>query len=175
MDYGRFKYEQAKKERETKKQQHTSQLREVRMKAKIDKHDIDFKTRIAEKLLKRGDKVKVSVMFRGREITHPEIGRRLLDGVVSRLEPIASVEKTPSLEGRMMTAILAPDKKKIAAYERELKKQAAASGQQAESDELDEAELQDLENLDDDDDDETGEDAADLTEAAPSEEVRDTD
>jgi translation initiation factor IF-3 len=176
MDYGRFKYEQSKKDRETKKQQHTSQLREVRMKAKIDKHDIDFKTRIAEKLLLRGDKVKVSVMFRGREITHPEIGRRLLDGVVATLEPISAMEKSPSLEGRMMTTILAPDKKKIAARERELQKQAAESGVPVavEDDDIDLDELDDLvddDDLDEDEFDEEGE----TDEAASTEEVRDTE
>ena len=79
MDFGRYKYEQSKKEREAKKHQVNVQLREVRMKPKIDEHDIDFKTRTARKLLKQGDKVKVTVMFRGREITHPQIGKNLLD------------------------------------------------------------------------------------------------
>src|SRR5450830_1310667 len=78
MDFGRFKYEQSKKDREAKKHQVNVQLREVRMKPKIDDHDIDFKTRTAAKLLKQGDKVKVTVMFRGREITHPQIGKNLL-------------------------------------------------------------------------------------------------
>lgn len=118
MDFGRFKYEQAKKEREAKKHQVNSQLREVRMKPKIDDHDVDFKTRIAAKLLKQGDKVKLTVMFRGREITHPQIGKALLDRVSASLEEVALVEKDAMLEGRHMTVILAPDKKKIAARER---------------------------------------------------------
>ena len=79
LDYGKFKYEQAKKEREAHKHQRQVVVREVRFKPKIGAHDIDFKTRVIEKLLKGGDKVKVSVMFRGREITHPEIGRGLLE------------------------------------------------------------------------------------------------
>ncbi|HET7737719.1 MAG TPA: translation initiation factor IF-3, partial [Tepidiformaceae bacterium] len=85
MDFGRYKYEQAKKEREAKKHQVNSQLREVRMKPKIDDHDVDFKTRTAAKLLKQGDKVKLTVMFRGREITHPQIGKNLLDRVSNTL------------------------------------------------------------------------------------------
>ena len=118
MDFGRYKYEQAKKEREAKKHQQNVQLREVRMKPKIDEHDVDFKTRTAAKLLKQGDKVKVTVMFRGREITHPQIGKALLDRVQSRLDDIASLEKDAMLEGRHMTIILAPDKKKMAAKAR---------------------------------------------------------
>lgn len=118
MDFGRFKYEQSKKEREAKKHQQNVQLREVRMKPKIDDHDIDFKTRTAAKLLKQGDKVKVTVMFRGREITHPQIGKALLDRVTSSLESIAMIEKDAMLEGRHMTIILAPDKKKMAALAR---------------------------------------------------------
>ena len=115
MDFGRYKYEQAKKEREAKKHQVNVQLREVRMKPKIDDHDVDFKTRTAAKLLKQGDKVKVTVMFRGREITHPQIGKALLDRVQASLDDIASLEKDAMLEGRHMTIILAPDKKKMAA------------------------------------------------------------
>lgn len=118
MDFGRYKYEQSKKEREAKKHQVNVQLREVRMKPKIDDHDVDFKTRTAAKLLKQGDKVKVTVMFRGREITHPQIGKALLDRVQASLEDIASLEKDAMLEGRHMTIILAPDKKKMAAKAR---------------------------------------------------------
>jgi len=135
MDYGRYKYEQSKKDREARKHQQNVQLREVRMKPKIDEHDIDFKTRTAAKLLKQGDKVKVTVMFRGREITHPQIGKNLLDRVLRSLDAIALLEKDPSLEGRHMTMILAPDKKKIAAAKR-------AAAQSAAQPEADDAELE---------------------------------
>ncbi len=137
MDFGRNKNEQAKKEREAKKHQVNVQLREVRMKPKIDDHDVDFKTRTAAKLLKQGDKVKVTVMFRGREITHPQIGKALLDRVQASLEDIASLEKDAMLEGRHMTIILAPDKKKMAAKLRAA--QAAAGGVAVEEEEEDEA------------------------------------
>ncbi len=108
LDYGRFKYEQAKKEREAKKHQKNVLLREIRMKPKIDEHDVDFKARTAEKLLKEGDKVKITVMFRGREITHPQIGRDLLEQIYGRLKAVGSIEKPASMEGRHMTMIMVP-------------------------------------------------------------------
>ena len=108
LDYGKFKYEQSKKEREARKNQKTVLLREIRMRPKIDDHDIDFKTRTVEKLLKDGDKVKVTVMFRGREVTHPQIGRGLLDRVFEKVKDISQIEKPASLEGRNMTMILTP-------------------------------------------------------------------
>lgn len=141
MDFGRFKYEQSKKEREAKKHQVNVQLREVRMKPKIDDHDVDFKTRTAAKLLKQGDKVKVTVMFRGREITHPQIGKNLLDRVCGSLEDIALIEKDAMLEGRHMTIILAPDKKKMAAKARALAAAAAAGDAPAAEEEEEDADV----------------------------------
>lgn len=138
MDFGRFKYEQAKKDREAKKHQANVQLREIRMKPKIDEHDIDFKTRTAKKLLKGGDKVKVTVMFRGREITHPQIGKNLLDRVLKSLDEIATLERDAMLEGRHMTIIVAPDKKKIAAIQRAAEAAAAAAGKPIVDEEEDE-------------------------------------
>jgi translation initiation factor IF-3 len=108
LDYGKYKYEQSKKERDARKHQHHVVLREVRFKPKIDVHDVDFKARTAEKLLREGDKVKVSVMFRGRELTHPQIGRDLLDRVLDRLKEVATVERPPTMEGRFMSMILTP-------------------------------------------------------------------
>ena len=108
LDYGKFKYEQSKKERDARKHQHNVVLREIRMKPKIDDHDVDFKTRTVAKLLKEGDKVKVSVMFRGREVTHPQIGRALLDRIYERVKEVGAIEKAPSMEGRFMTMILVP-------------------------------------------------------------------
>jgi translation initiation factor IF-3 len=138
MDFGRYKYEQAKKDKEAKKHQVNMQLREVRMKPKIDDHDVDFKTRTAAKLLKQGDKVKVTVMFRGREITHPQIGKNLLERVLGSLENIALLEKDPMLEGRHMTMILAPDKRKMAALAK-ANAAAVAGGAAPEQEEEDEA------------------------------------
>ncbi len=108
LDYGKFKYEQSKKEREAHKHQKQVVLREVRFKPKIGAHDLAVKRRVVEGLLAGGDKVKVSVMFRGREITHPEIGRELLIGISTQLKEVALVERQPSMEGRFMNMYLAP-------------------------------------------------------------------
>jgi translation initiation factor IF-3 len=108
LDYGKFKYDQAKKERESRKGQHASVLREIRMRPKIDTHDLQMKARNAEKFLKGGDKVKVTVMFRGREMVHPEIGRAILDAVAEQLKEVSVIEKPPNMEGRFLSAILAP-------------------------------------------------------------------
>lgn len=111
MDYGKFKYQQAKRERDSRRGSKQTELREVRMKVKIDTHDREFKTRTARKLLLEGDKVKVSVMFRAREITHPEVARELLDKFWEALKDVADLERSPGLEGRFMTMILDPTKK----------------------------------------------------------------
>ena len=108
LDYGKYRYEQAKKERELKKSQRVSLLREVRIRPKIDSHDLEAKTRSVRKLLGGGDKVKVTVMFRGREITHPEIGWKLLQKVTQSVEEMAFLEKKPLIQGRRMFVILSP-------------------------------------------------------------------
>lgn len=108
LDYGKFKYEQTKKEREARKRQKSVFLREVRLRPKIGEHDIEFKTRIIQKLLNEGDKVKVSILFRGREITHPELGKELLDRVAKELGEKATVERAPIMDARRMIMILSP-------------------------------------------------------------------
>ncbi|TET18344.1 MAG: translation initiation factor IF-3 [Dehalococcoidia bacterium] len=108
LDYGKYKYEQAKKEREARKSQKVSLLREVRLRPRIDNHDFEAKTRLARKLLNGGDKVKVTVMFRGREITHPDIGLRLLQRMTESLKEAASLERQPSMDGKRMIMILSP-------------------------------------------------------------------
>jgi translation initiation factor IF-3 len=108
LDYGKFKYEQARREREARKRQHHVVTRQVRFRPKITPHDMELKVRTTEKLLREGDKVKVSVMFRGREVTHPELGRNLLDQIYERVREMAAMEKPASLEGRFMNMILTP-------------------------------------------------------------------
>ena len=108
IDYGKFKYEQAKKDREAKKHQHNVQLREIRVSPNTDDHDVEFKTRTAERLLKEGDKVKITVRFRGRQITHPQLGRELMDEIFGKLKHVSNIEKPANMEGRTMTMILAP-------------------------------------------------------------------
>jgi len=108
LDYGKYKYEQAKKGREAKKSQKVTMLREVRLRPKIGDHDFQAKVRLARKLLDGGDKVKVTVMFRGREITHPEIAWRLLQRMAELLQDIASVEGQPLMVGRRMNVVMVP-------------------------------------------------------------------
>ena len=110
LDYGRFRYEQSKKERELRKGQKTAELGEVRLRPKIGQHDVDFKTRQVRKLIGGGDKVKVSVIFRGRENTHPELAVALLRRVAEAAEDISGIDTPPQLEGRGMSMILAPSK-----------------------------------------------------------------
>ena len=108
LDYGKYRYEQAKKERELRRSQRVSVLREVRLRPKIDNHDFEAKAKSVRKLLDGGDKVKVTVMFRGREITHPEIGWRLLQRMSESLKELASVDRQPLLEGKRMSVIFLP-------------------------------------------------------------------
>ena len=108
FDYGKYKYEQTKKEREARKSQKASVLREVRIRPKIGEHDFEAKARSAKKLLNGGDKVKVTVLFRGREITHPNIGHKLLLRMNELLKEVASLERSPMIEGKRMHIILSP-------------------------------------------------------------------
>jgi translation initiation factor IF-3 len=112
LDYGKFKYEQAKKEREGRKHQRGTMVHEVRMRPRTGQHDIDLKVRIAERLLAEGDKVKLSVMFRGREMSHPEVGHEVLQRALVQLKDAAGVEKPPGMEGRFLSVILTPSVKK---------------------------------------------------------------
>jgi translation initiation factor IF-3 len=108
MDYGKFKYEEQRKARDARKKQHHVQLKEVKMRPGIEDHDFDFKTRHARRFLEEGNKVKLTMMFRGRQMAHPELGRQVLDKVSSMLADISKVEASPSMEGRSMTMVLAP-------------------------------------------------------------------
>lgn len=108
MDYGKFRYEQSKREREARKRQKVTTLKEVRMTPKIDDHDLDVKARNAEKFLKDGDKVKISIRFRGREIVHKDLARQRMEELAARLEPLGTVERPPRVEGRQMIMILSP-------------------------------------------------------------------
>ncbi len=108
MDYGKFKFEQAKMARQAKKKQHVIQLKEVKYRPGIDEHDFDTKTRHARRFLADGNKVKVTMMFRGRQVAHPELGKDVLDRVSTELADVGKVETDAKLEGRNMTMILAP-------------------------------------------------------------------
>ena len=108
LDYGKYKYEQAKKEHETRKNQKVTLLREVRLRPKIGDHDFEAKARLAMKLLTGGDKVKVSILFRGREVTHPEIGWRLLQRISESVKEVATVDGQPLMERNRMNVVLSP-------------------------------------------------------------------
>ncbi|GIO31600.1 MULTISPECIES: translation initiation factor IF-3 [Paenibacillus] len=108
MDYGKFRYEQQKKEKEARKNQKIVDIKEVWFRANIEEHDFQTKLRNVVKFLKDGDKVKCSVRFRGREITHANIGQKILERVKTEVAEISSVERQPKLEGRSMIMILAP-------------------------------------------------------------------
>jgi len=108
MDYGKFKYEQSKREKEARKKQKTISVKEVKIRPNIEDHDLEVKTKNALKFLKEGDKVKVTLMFRGREMAHAELGKKLLKRVADITEDVAIVERQPKVEGRNMIMILAP-------------------------------------------------------------------
>lgn len=108
MDYGKFKYEQSKREKEARRNQRVVALKELRMRPKIDDHDFRVKLRNAERFLKAGDKVKVSVRFRGREIVHQDLAREKLNTLAEELSELGTPERMPFMEGRQMIMILAP-------------------------------------------------------------------
>jgi translation initiation factor IF-3 len=108
MDWGRFKYEQAKREREARRKQHIVGIKELKMRPSIEDHDFDVKARNAERFLRDGDKVKVTVMFRGREIVHANLGREVLQRLAERLRSVGAVEQEPRVEGRNMVMVIAP-------------------------------------------------------------------
>jgi translation initiation factor IF-3 len=125
MDYGRYKYEQKKKSGKGKG--HAAALKEIKLRPRTDQHDLDFKLKNARRFLTDGDKVKVTVMYRGREMVHREIGRKQLDKVVELLGPIASVENPPRMEGRFLSMILVPNKEAI---DQQRRAEAAAAKQE---------------------------------------------
>jgi translation initiation factor IF-3 len=108
MDYGKFKFEQAKQARVAKKKQHVIHLKEVKYRPGIDEHDFQTKTRNARRFLLDGDKVKVTMMFRGRQIAHPELGRQVVDRVAAELVDVSKIESDPRFEGKSITMILTP-------------------------------------------------------------------
>ncbi|MGH9339953.1 MAG: translation initiation factor IF-3 [Acidobacteriota bacterium] len=110
MDYGKFMYQQSKKAQEAKKHQKTIQVKEVKFRPKIDEHDYEFKKKHIIRFIKEDNKVKATVMFRGREVTHSEIGEQILRRLKEELGEVVNVEKEPKLEGYTMTMILVPRK-----------------------------------------------------------------
>ena len=134
MDYGKWKYEQSQRDKESRKKSTNITVKEMKYRPKIGQGDFDTKTKKVDKFLSEGSKVKVTIMFRGREMQHPELGRRILDDVAERVEHLANVEFGPNLEGRNMVMVLGPDKKKLAALKKKQEEEAAAEAALAETD-----------------------------------------
>lgn len=135
MDFGKFKYEQSKRDREARKKQTVIDLKEIKMRPTIEAHDFEVRFRNAEKFLKEGDKIKVTIMFRGRQVTHPELGKAVIDKLADRLKDIAVIERAARLEGRNMIMIMAPrnmPQEKPERLERPVRPAAEAQPNQAE-------------------------------------------
>jgi translation initiation factor IF-3 len=167
MDYGKFKYETAKRERDAKKNQKTSEVKEVKFRPKTHEHDFDFKLRHIRRFLGEGDKVRLVVQFRGREITHPETGRAILDRVCKGIADIATVAQMAQLEGNRMNMVLAPKPQRPGVVPTPAPAQrpktapgTAAAGEPAANDDDDLPPLPDEDDDDEDDDDDTAEEGA---------------
>lgn len=164
LDFGKFKYEEKKRARDAKRKQTTVDIKEIKLRPKTDSHDLDFKTRAARRFLEAGNKVKFTVRFRGREITHPEKALEQLEHVVKECEDICNVEVRPAMDGRTMTLLVAP---KPAIMQRVA--QAKAAQEKARQLAIKEGrelppepeEEPDLEDDDDEDDEDEDEDATD--------------
>jgi len=129
IDYGKFTYEQQKREKDQKKAQHQKELKEIRLRAGTDTHDLDFKTRHAREFLEKGHKVKATVFFRGREIVHQDLGRELLQKFIDSLADISKVDQDMRTEGRILSVTVAPDIKASAAKKKKDKEEAPAESE----------------------------------------------
>ena len=125
MDFNKFRYEEQRREREAKKKHHIAKLKEVKFKPHIEAHDYQVKLGMLKRFLMRGDQAKVTMVYRGRELAHAELGRRILDRLIEELKPISKVERTPMLDGRFMTMVFGPDREKIKQVERQAARQKA--------------------------------------------------
>lgn len=123
MDFGKYRYELSKKEKMQRKHQHVTQVKEIRFHPNTDTHDFEFKVRHARAFLEEGDKVKATVVFKGREITYKELGKEMLEKFTERISDIAKIEQIPKMEGRQMIAYYVPDrtKKKVPEKEKPIK------------------------------------------------------
>jgi translation initiation factor IF-3 len=130
MDYGKYKYEEAKKKQQQRKKASTVETKEIKFRPKTEEHDMDFKVKHVRRFLEGGNKVRLAVVFRGREITHPQTGMKVLNRVVELCNDIATVEATPNMEGRRMIMVIAP-KPGVVRKAQEARKAAAAAAQLA--------------------------------------------
>jgi translation initiation factor IF-3 len=185
LDYGKFRYEQSKKEREARKNQKQAELKQIRLMPKTDDHDITTKANQAKRFLLQGDKVKFNVRFRGREMAHPDIGRKMLEEIAEQLREIAVVEQRPLMEGRVLSLLVAPNAKVLKAAQQAQKEKAKqpkpqqgedggamAAVAEGDDEELDDEDLdedfddEDFDEDEDEDDDEADDDADEAPEKA---------
>ncbi len=170
MDYGKYKYEAAQRAKDSRKKSTNIVVKEMKYRPKIGIGDFNTKTRKVKGFLEEGHKVKLTIMFRGREVQHPELGRKILDGVAEVVEDISKVESYPRLDGRNMTMLIGPDKVAIAALKKARKQEQRAAEEAEAAAEKAEAEQADIE---------AEEAEAETTEAEPTEpepaEVKDTE
>ena len=127
MDFNKFRYEEQRREREAKKKHHIAKLKEVKFKPRIEEHDYQVKLGMLKRFLMRGDQAKITMVYRGREMAHVELGRRILDRLVDELKAISRIERTPILEGRFMTMVVGPDRDKIKRFEQQVARQHKAA------------------------------------------------
>lgn len=160
LDYGKFKYDEKKKARETRIKTAAFDVKEIKLRPKTDDHDLDFKTRAAQAFLEAGHKVKFTVRFRGREITHPQVAQEQLDRIVHKLDELATVEVRPTMEQRTMTLLMAPRplvmqkvQQARAAAAKALRREGEKGEQQQREEEIAKLEQQLADQDDDDDDD----------------------
>ncbi len=130
MDFNKFRYDEQRREREAKKKRHVAKLKEVKFKPHIEEHDYQVKLGMLKRFLTRGDQAKVTMVYRGRELAHTELGRRILDRLMEDLKPICKIERTPMLDGRFMTMVFGPDRDKIKLLERQEARQRALAEKQ---------------------------------------------
>ena len=128
MDYGKFKYEAAQRQKESRRKTTQISIKEMKYRVKIGRGDFDTKTKKVEHFLSEGHKVKITIMFRGREVAHPELGMKILEDVAKKVEDLAKVEAAPKLDGRNMVMVLAPDKRVQDAAKRRQQAEQAAQG-----------------------------------------------
>ncbi len=172
MDYGKYKYEEAKKKQQQRKKASTVETKEIKFRPKTEEHDMDFKVKHVRRFLEGGNKVRLAVVFRGREITHPQTGMKVLNRVVELCSDVATVEATPNMEGRRMIMVIAP-KPGVVRKAQEARKAAAAVAQkkdqpagkrppeaEAEEEELDEDAINADVDEDEDDEDEPADEIA---------------
>ena len=129
MDFNKFRYDEQRREREAKKKHRIAKLKEVKFKPHIEEHDYRVKLERLKRFLTRGDQAKVTMVYRGRELAHTELGRRILDRLVEELKPISKVDRSPTLDGRFMTMVFGPDREKIKQLERQAARQQKAAAE----------------------------------------------